>query len=101
MLFKKEFRGCRTGEIYPTLFRPGDTCPSELRAAATEVGALEKPAEAKARQATEKKDEKAAQERVEALLALARDRNVMIGDQATEEQVVAALTAAGIEIPQA
>ncbi len=101
MLFKKEFRGCRTGEIYPTTFRPGDTCPTELKGAAAEVGALETAEEAKARQASEKKEEKAAQKRVDTLLALAKDKNVAIGEEASEEQIVAALTAAGIDIPQA
>ena len=101
MLFKKEFRGCRSGEIYPTTFRPGEACPAELRGAAEEVGALESAEDAKARQAAEKKEEKAAQKRVDTLLALAKDKNVMIGGDATEEQIVAALTAAGIEIPQA
>ena len=72
-----------------------------MRGAAEEVGALESAEDAKARQAAEKKEEKAAQKRVDTLLALAKDKNVMIGGDATEEQIVAALTAAGIEIPQA
>ncbi|KRE02591.1 hypothetical protein ASE61_15045 [Bosea sp. Root670] len=101
MLFKKEFRGCRSGEIYPTSFRPGDECPAELRVAAVEVGALESAEEAKARTAAERKGEKAAQKRVDILLALAKEKNVAIGDDATEEQLVEALAAAGVEIPQA
>lgn len=101
MLFKKEFRGCRPGEVYPTIFRLGEACPAELQGAAAEVGALEAADEAKARQAAEKREEKAAQKRVETLLALAKDKNVTIGDEATEEQLVAALTAVGIDIPQA
>lgn len=101
MLFKKEFKGCRKGEVYPSTFKPGDECPAELRKAAGEVGALEAAEEAKARAAAERKEEKGAQKRIAVLLDLAKEKNVAIGDDATEEQIVAALTAAGVEIPQA
>lgn len=101
MLFKRAFSGCRAGDIYPTQFRVGEECPPELRKAATEDGALESTADAKARVAAGRKEEAEAQKRVAALLDLARDKNVAIGEQATEAEIVAALTAAGVEIPQA
>lgn len=51
MKFSKEFRGVRAGEIYPTTFKPGDECPSELLDAAISEGAVqpsaEKPTKAK------------------------------------------------------
>ena len=37
----KEFKGVKAGEIYPTEFKPGDEIPSELEAAALELGAAE------------------------------------------------------------
>lgn len=43
MKFKKDFRGVRDGDVYPVTFKPGDECPSELEAAALELGAVEKP----------------------------------------------------------
>ncbi|WP_207458648.1 hypothetical protein [Azospirillum sp. SYSU D00513] len=41
MKFIKPFRGVKAGEIYPTEFKPGDTCPDELAGAAEALGALE------------------------------------------------------------
>lgn len=41
MIFSKEFRGVRAGEIYPTTFEPGDECPPELVDAAQSLEALE------------------------------------------------------------
>ncbi|MDN2700170.1 hypothetical protein O0882_28055 [Janthinobacterium sp. SUN073] len=43
MIFSKEFRGVRDGEIYPTTFQPGDECPSELIDAAQSLEVLEVP----------------------------------------------------------
>ncbi len=49
MKFIKPFSGVKAGEVYPTDFEPGDTCPAELIEAATELSAIEtKPAPAKA-----------------------------------------------------
>jgi hypothetical protein len=39
--FSKSFSGVPAGEIYPVDYQPGDACPPELEAAATELGALE------------------------------------------------------------
>jgi len=47
--FIKAFSGCETGEIYPTLFQPGDECPKDLEDAARAAGVLE------AKKATPKK----------------------------------------------
>lgn len=44
--FAKTFHGVKSGEIYPTEFKPGDECPAELESAAREVGALEEPKKA-------------------------------------------------------
>lgn len=41
MRFIKEFKGCQSGDIYPTRFAVGDTCPPELEAAAIEAGTVE------------------------------------------------------------
>lgn len=41
MIFSKEFRGVRDGEVYPTTFEPGDECPPELVGAAQSLEALE------------------------------------------------------------
>ncbi|MGK5049613.1 hypothetical protein ACQ4WP_27510 [Janthinobacterium sp. GB4P2] len=43
MIFSKEFRGVRDGEIYPTTFQPGEECPPELQDAALSLDALEVP----------------------------------------------------------
>ena len=43
MIFSKEFRGVRDGEIYPETFRPGDECPPELIDAAQSLEVLEVP----------------------------------------------------------
>lgn len=37
----KEFKGVKDGEIYPTVFKPGDEIPPELEAAAVELGAVD------------------------------------------------------------
>ena len=41
MIFSKEFRGVRDGEIYPETFQPGDECPPELLDAAKSLEVLE------------------------------------------------------------
>jgi hypothetical protein len=43
MIFNKEFRGVRDGEIYPETFQPGDECPPELVDAALSLEVLEAP----------------------------------------------------------
>lgn len=43
MIFSKEFRGVRDGEIYPETFQPGDECPPELLDAAKSLEVLEAP----------------------------------------------------------
>ena len=43
MVFSKEFRGVRDGEIYPTTFQPGEECPPELVDAAQSLEVLEVP----------------------------------------------------------
>ena len=43
MIFSKEFRGVRDGEIYPETFQPGDKCPPELVDAAQSLEVLEVP----------------------------------------------------------
>lgn len=43
MIFSKEFRGVRDGEIYPETFQPGDECPPELVDAALSLEVLEVP----------------------------------------------------------
>lgn len=43
MIFSKEFRGVRDGEIYPTTFQPGDECPPELVDAAQSLEVIEAP----------------------------------------------------------
>lgn len=43
MIFSKEFRGVRDGEIYPETFQPGDECPPELVDAAQSLEVLEVP----------------------------------------------------------
>jgi len=43
MIFSKEFRGVRDGEIYPITFQPGEECPPELVEAAQSLEALEVP----------------------------------------------------------
>lgn len=43
MIFSKEFRGVRDGEIYPETFQPGDECPPELVDAALSLEVLEAP----------------------------------------------------------
>lgn len=43
MIFSKEFRGVRDGEIYPETFEPGDECPPELVEAALSLEVLEVP----------------------------------------------------------
>lgn len=40
MKFTKDFRGVPNGELYPVNYRAGDECPSELEAAAIELGAV-------------------------------------------------------------
>lgn len=37
------FLGVPDGEIYPVQYQPGDECPPELEAAATELGAFDEP----------------------------------------------------------
>ncbi|WP_025135924.1 hypothetical protein [Achromobacter sp. DH1f] len=39
----KAFVGVPEGDIYPVRYEPGDECPPELVAGATEVGALDAP----------------------------------------------------------
>lgn len=41
MKFAKPFAGVKAGDVYPTQFVPGDTCPPELIGPARESGALE------------------------------------------------------------
>lgn len=41
MKFTKDFRGVPVGAIYPVEYKPGDSCPLELMAAAAELGAIE------------------------------------------------------------
>ena len=41
MKFTKNFRGVPAGAIYPVEYKPGDSCPPELAAAAAELGAIE------------------------------------------------------------
>jgi len=41
MKLAKPFLGVPDGEIYPVQYEPGDTCPPELEAAATALGAAE------------------------------------------------------------
>ena len=43
MIFSKEFRGVRDGEIYPETFQPGEECPPELQEAALSLEVLEVP----------------------------------------------------------
>lgn len=43
MIFSKEFRGVRDGEIYPETFQPGDECPPELLDAAKSLEVLDVP----------------------------------------------------------
>lgn len=43
MIFSKEFRGVRDGEIYPTTFQAGEECPPELVDAALILEVLEVP----------------------------------------------------------
>jgi hypothetical protein len=45
MIFTKEFKGCKAGEIYPTTFKPGDECPPELQEAAVVCEVVEVPTE--------------------------------------------------------
>ena len=40
MQLVKPFLGVPDGEIYPIQYQPGDECPPELEAAATELGAF-------------------------------------------------------------
>jgi hypothetical protein len=40
MQLVKPFLGVPDGEIYPVQYQPGDECPPELEAAATELGAF-------------------------------------------------------------
>lgn len=47
--FSKPFSGCRSGEIYPTEFEPGDECPAELEDAARSCDALEEAKKAAAK----------------------------------------------------
>lgn len=46
MKFTKDFRGVPAGAIYPVEYKPGDSCPPELEAAAIETGAVEVKAKA-------------------------------------------------------
>lgn len=41
MKFIKPFTGAKDGDVYPTEFAPGDTCPPELIDAAREAHAIE------------------------------------------------------------
>lgn len=43
MQFSKPFLGVPDGEIYPVQYQPGEECPPELEAAATELGAFDDP----------------------------------------------------------
>ena len=45
MIFTKEFKGVKDGDIYHTDFVPGDVCPPELQDAAVLCDAVEAPAE--------------------------------------------------------
>lgn len=40
MQLVKPFLGVPDGEIYPVQYQPGEECPPELEAAATELGAF-------------------------------------------------------------
>lgn len=50
---------------------------------------------------TARRDPSEAQRRVDALLALASENGVEVAASSSEEQIVAALTSAGVETPQA
>lgn len=41
MKFIQPFQGVPNGAIYPVEYQPGDECPPELEAAASEQGVLE------------------------------------------------------------
>lgn len=41
MQLVQPFLGVPDGEIYPVQYHPGDECPPELEAAATELGAFD------------------------------------------------------------
>lgn len=118
MRLTKAFKGCRAGEVYPTLFQPGDECPRELEHAARELDILESEAEyqkrTRAEQAEEQKrlkaeqaelqkrlDAEAAEQRLAQLRALAEEKGVDLGDADTEAKIVAALKKADVEIPAA
>lgn len=45
MIFTKEFKGVKAGDIYHTDFKPGDVCPPELQDAAVICGVVEAPTE--------------------------------------------------------
>lgn len=45
MIFTKEFKGVKAGDIYHTDFAPGDTCPPELLDAAIACEVVEAPTE--------------------------------------------------------
>lgn len=113
MRLTKALKGCRTGEVHPTQFQPGDECPRELERAAKELRILESEAEfqkrtkavlaeeqkqLKADQAAEQKrlDDEAAL-RLTQLRALANQNGVDLADADTEAKIEAALTRAGVE----
>lgn len=45
MIFTKEFKGVKDGDIYHTDFVPGDVCPPELEGAAVLCEVVEVPVE--------------------------------------------------------
>lgn len=45
MIFTKEFKGVKAGDIYHTDFKPGDVCPDELIDAAIACEVVEAPTE--------------------------------------------------------
>ena len=45
MIFTKEFKGVKAGDIYHTNFKPGDVCPPELVEAAVICDVVEAPTE--------------------------------------------------------
>lgn len=89
MRVKTSFRGCRTGEVHPSLIEAGSECPPELEPVARELGALETAGDARKREAAERKAEfvRLAEEAV-ALRQTATDA-ARIADEAEARAIVA------------